>query len=160
VIPFRSIRFLVVVPKRAAIPLRVSPATTLYVVLGAEAEAGAAGATALEVPEMVRIWPIRIEFALTIEFRLIKFLVVVPNLAAMPLRVSPATTVYLLVPLAFGSAEVAGAGSTGADAPAIVNTWPTLRRLASVIPFSDIRFLVVVPNLDAIPLRVSLETTV
>jgi hypothetical protein len=63
------------------------------VVLGTEVEAGAAGAAALEVPVTVRIWPIRIEFALTIAFRLIKFLVVVPNLAAMPLSVSLATTV-------------------------------------------------------------------
>jgi hypothetical protein len=63
------------------------------VVLGAEEEAGAAGAAVDAVPTTFRIWPIRIEFALTIAFRSIKFLVVVPNLAAMPLRVSPATTV-------------------------------------------------------------------
>ena len=41
-IPLRDIRFLVVVPKRDAIPLRVSLATTVYVV----AAAGAAGAGA------------------------------------------------------------------------------------------------------------------
>jgi hypothetical protein len=55
-------------------------------------EAGAAGA-AIGVPATMRIWPIRIEFAFVIAFRLIKFLVVVPNLAAMPLKVSLATTV-------------------------------------------------------------------
>ena len=36
---------------------------------------------------------IRIAFAFVIAFKLIKFLVVVPNLEAMPLRVSLATTV-------------------------------------------------------------------
>ena len=48
VIAFRLIKFLVVVPKRDAIPLRVSLATTVYEVvalaLGAGAGAGAAGA--------------------------------------------------------------------------------------------------------------------
>jgi hypothetical protein len=93
VIPLRAIRFLVVVPKREAMPLRVSRATTVYVLLGAEVEAGAAGAAAVGVPVTVMICPIRIEFALVIAFRLIRFLVVVPNLEAMPLRVSLATTV-------------------------------------------------------------------
>ena len=69
-----------------------------------------------------------------------------------------------MVPLAFGSAGVAGAGLAGAGAegaacPTIVNSWPTLIRLASEIPFSDIRFLVVVPKRAAIPLKVSPETT-
>ena len=94
--PFRAMRFLVVVPKRAAMPLRVSLATTVYVVPGAVVEAGAAGAAgaaAAAVPATVRTWPIRIEFALVMAFKLIKFLVVVPNLAAMPLKVSLATTV-------------------------------------------------------------------
>jgi hypothetical protein len=61
--------------------------------LGVAAEAGAAGAAAVGVPLTVRIWPIRIAFAFVIAFKLIKFLVVVPNLEAMPLRVSLATTV-------------------------------------------------------------------
>ena len=43
VIPLIDIRFLVVVPNLAAIPLKESPGTTLYVVTGA-AGAGAAGA--------------------------------------------------------------------------------------------------------------------
>ena len=55
-------------------------------------EAGAAGAAA-GVPATVRIWPTLIELAFVIAFRLIRFLVVVPNLEAMPLRVSLATTV-------------------------------------------------------------------
>jgi hypothetical protein len=62
------------------------------VVLGVDVEAGAAGAAAVGVPTIVSTWPIRIEFAFVNPFRLIKFLVVVPNLAAMPLRVSLATT--------------------------------------------------------------------
>jgi hypothetical protein len=52
-----------------------------------------AGAEAVGVPEIFRICPIRIELALVIAFRLIKFLVVVPNLEAIPLRVSLAKTV-------------------------------------------------------------------
>jgi hypothetical protein len=52
-----------------------------------------AGAEAVGVPEILRICPIRIELALVIAFRLIRFLVVVPNLEAIPLRVSLATTV-------------------------------------------------------------------
>ena len=56
-------------------------------------EAGAAGAAAAAVPETVRVWPTLIRFGLVRAFRLIKFLVVVPNLAAIPLRVSLATTV-------------------------------------------------------------------
>jgi hypothetical protein len=62
-------------------------------VLGVVVEAGAAGAAAVGVPETVMICPIRIEFALVIAFRLIKFLVVVPKRDAIPLRVSLATTV-------------------------------------------------------------------
>jgi hypothetical protein len=56
-------------------------------------EAGAAGAAAVGVPATVMICPTRIEFALVIAFRLIKFLVVVPKRDAIPLRVSLATTV-------------------------------------------------------------------
>jgi hypothetical protein len=55
-------------------------------------EAGAAGAAA-GVPATVRIWPTLIELAFVIAFRLIRFLVVVPNLEAIPLRVSLAKTV-------------------------------------------------------------------
>ena len=78
-----------------------------------------------------------------------------------------------MVPLAFGAgvvgagvegagvvgAGVEGAGVAGAAAPAIVSTCPILMRFASVIPFSDMRFLVVVPNLAAIPLKESPATT-
>ena len=60
--------------------------------LGGVVEAGAAGAAA-GVPETVRTCPIRIELALVSAFKLIRFLVVVPNLEAIPLRVSLATTV-------------------------------------------------------------------
>ena len=56
-------------------------------------------------------------------------------------------------------AGVAGAGAGVAAAPEIVSTCPTLRKLALVIPFRVIRFLVVVPKRDAIPLKVSPETT-
>jgi hypothetical protein len=63
------------------------------VVAGAVVEAGAAGAAAVGVPATVMICPTRIEFALVIAFRLIKFLVVVPKRDAIPLRVSLATTV-------------------------------------------------------------------
>ena len=79
-----------------------------------------------------------------------------------------------MVPLAFGAgvvgagvegagvvgAGVEGAGVAGAAAPAIVSTCPILMRLASVMPFKVINVLLVVPNLEAIPLRVSLATTV
>ena len=74
-----------------------------------------------------------------------------------------------MVPLAFGAgldgagvegAGVEGAGVAGATAPAAMfSTWPILMRLASVIPLIDIRFLVVVPNLAAIPLKESPGTT-
>jgi hypothetical protein len=50
-------------------------------------------AAGVEVPEMIRTWPTRILFAFVIEFKVIKFLVVVPNLAAIPLSVSPLATV-------------------------------------------------------------------
>jgi hypothetical protein len=60
------------------------------VVLVAEVEAGT---ETVGVPEIFRICPIRIELALAIAFRLIRFLVVVPNLEAIPLRVSLAKTV-------------------------------------------------------------------
>jgi hypothetical protein len=97
VMPFRDIRFLVVVPKREAIPLNESPAATVYVVpgaLGAALGAAAAGAAAgAPVPETVNTCPIRMALALVIAFRLIRFLVVVPNLEAIPLKVSLATTV-------------------------------------------------------------------
>jgi hypothetical protein len=63
------------------------------VVAGAVVEAGAAGAAAVGIPATVMICPIRIKFAFVIAFRLIKFLVVVPNLEAIPLKVSLATTV-------------------------------------------------------------------
>jgi hypothetical protein len=41
-----------------------------------------------------------------------------------------------------------------------VRTWPILRTFALVMPLIDIRFLVVVPKRDAMPLNVSLATTV
>jgi hypothetical protein len=63
------------------------------VVLGIVVEAGAEGAAAVGVPETMRVWPTLIRLGLVMAFRLIKFLVVVPNLAAMPLKVSLATTV-------------------------------------------------------------------
>ena len=54
-----------------------------------------------------------------------------------------------------------GAAAAGAVAPAtIVRTWPILRTFALVMPLIDIRFLVVVPKRDAMPLNVSLATTV
>ena len=93
--PFRAIRFLVVVPKREAIPLSESPAATVYVVpeaLGAALGAAAAGAAA-GAPVTVKTCPMRMALALMIAFRLIRFLVVVPNLEAIPLKVSLATTV-------------------------------------------------------------------
>ena len=57
-------------------------------------------------------------------------------------------------------AGVEGAGAGVAAAPEIVSTCPTRRKLGLVIPFRVIRFLVVVPKRDAIPLKVSLATTV
>jgi hypothetical protein len=59
------------------------------------------------------------------------------------------------------SGGAAGAGAAGAAAlPTMVRTCPTLRRFALVIALSAIRLRVVVPKRDAIPLRVSLATTV
>jgi hypothetical protein len=56
-------------------------------------------------------------------------------------------------------AGVVGAGAAGAAAPATLRTWPIRIRLASVIPLMVIRFLVVVPNREAIPLKESPATT-
>jgi hypothetical protein len=53
-----------------------------------------------------------------------------------------------------------GAGAAGAADPTMVNTCPTRILLGSVIPLIDIKFLVVVPKRAAIPLSVSLATTV
>ena len=60
--------------------------------VGAEDEAGAAGAAAAAAPAMVSTWPILMRLALTIPFIDMRFFVVVPNLAAIPLKESPGAT--------------------------------------------------------------------
>jgi hypothetical protein len=105
VIEFRVIKFLVVVPNRVAMPLSVSPLTTVYLLLGL----GLALGVGFEVALIIRTCPTRMLLAFVIPFRLIRFLVVVPNCAAIPLNVSPCLTVYRL--LGVGAAgEVLGVG--------------------------------------------------
>jgi hypothetical protein len=99
------------------------------------------------------------KLALVMPFRDIRFLVVVPKREAIPLNESPAATVYV-VPEALGAALGAAAAGAAATVPETAKTWPIRRKFALVIPFSDIRFLVVVPKREAIPLKVSLATTV
>ena len=64
------------------------------------------------------------------------------------------------MPEALGAALGAAAAGAAAGAPVTVKTCPIRMALAFVIAFRLIRFLVVVPNLEAIPLKVSLATTV
>jgi hypothetical protein len=105
VIEFRVIKFLVVVPNRVAMPLSVSPLTTVYLLLGL----GLALGVGFELALIIRTCPTRMLLAFVIPFRLIRFLVVVPNCAAIPLNVSPGLTVYRL--LGVGAAgEVLGVG--------------------------------------------------
>jgi hypothetical protein len=59
--------------------------------VAAEDEAGAAGAAAA-APAMVSTWPILMRLALTIPLIDMRFFVVVPNLAAIPLKESPGAT--------------------------------------------------------------------
>ena len=107
VIEFRVIKALVVVPNRVAIPLSESPLTTVYLL--AELGLGVGLGVGLDAALIRSTCPIRILFAFVMPLRLIRFRVVVPNFAAMPLSVSPAKTVYLL--LGAGAAgEVLGVG--------------------------------------------------
>ena len=104
---FRVIKALVVVPNRVAIPLSESPLTTVYLL--AELGLGVGLGVGLDAALIRSTCPIRILFAFVMPLRLIRFRVVVPNFAAMPLSVSPAKTVYLL--LGAGAAgEVLGVG--------------------------------------------------
>ena len=61
--------------------------------VGAGAAATGAGVAAGAVPEIVNTRPTRIKFALVIPFKAMMFAVVVPNLEAMRIRVSPGATV-------------------------------------------------------------------
>jgi hypothetical protein len=107
VMEFRVIKALVVVPNRVAIPLSESPLTTVYLL--AELGLGVGLGVGLDAALIRSTCPIRILFAFVMPLRLIRFRVVVPNFAAMPLSVSPAKTVYLL--LGAGAAgEVLGVG--------------------------------------------------
>ena len=104
---------------------------------------------------MISTWPMRIKLALVMLFKFMRFLVVVPNLAAIPLSESPATTVYLVVP------PLTGAELTGAtEIFLILRTCPGKIEFSSVMLFNFIRRCVVLPNRAAIPRRVSPWTTV
>ena len=59
-----------------------------------------------------------------------------------------------------GAAGVVGAGAGATPSDESFMTWPIRIRFALVIPLMLIKFLVVVPKRDAIPLRESPRTTV
>ena len=104
---------------------------------------------------MISTWPTRIKLALVILFKFMSRSVVVPNLAAIPLRESPATTVYLVVP------PLTGAVVTGAtEILLILRTCPGKIEFSLVRLFNFISRCVVLPNRAAIPRRVSPWTTV
>jgi uncharacterized protein with PIN domain len=137
----------VVVPKRFAITDRLSPDTTVYVVLVEPLGGGADDV----VPGITRRCP-TCSTSLVKLFAFLSATVVVPKRFAMTDKLSPDTTVYVVLVEPLG-------GGAGDVVPGITRRWPTCNT-SLVKLFALLNASVVVPKRFAITDKLSPDTTV